>query len=349
MHVAVDAHNLIADERGIGRYARAVLSRAMRAPDTRWTLVVRRFFPNRRGLAAAVGNAPFRVTRTVPADADVVWFPWNGTFLDTSLPAVATVHDCTPFAHPAASERLRATEQGPFLRTAATAKRIMVQSAFTAGEVERWLQIPPDRIVVTPLAADPVFTPGPPGPLPDALRGRPYLFCVGAHDERKNTPTLCAAFARAFPTGEMTLVFTRRPPTLPAHAVVVDAASDAELLALYRGATLVAVPSLSEGFGLPLLEALACGTPAIAARTSALPDVGGDAAAWVDDPLDVDAWAQALAALAADDEGRARLAAAGPIQAAQFSWERCTTQTLAVLRAVAASRGDVPSGWKRNV
>ncbi len=312
-----------------------MLSRALREPDTRWTLVVRRFFPDRRGLAAAVGGASFAVARSVPSDADVVWFPWNGTFLTTSLPAVATVHDCTPFAYPAPDERTRRTEQLPFLRTAATASRIMVQSAYTASEVERWLKVPPENIVVTPLAADPAFTPAPAGALLAALAGRPYVLCVGAHEERKNTPTLCAAFARAFPHGEMTLAFTRAPREMPPNAVVVDARADDALATLYRGATLVAVPSISEGFGLPLLEALACGAPVVAARTSALPEVGGNAPAWVDDPLDVEEWAAALRAVATDPGLRARLAAAGPPQAAHFSWERCTAQTLATLRAVA--------------
>lgn len=335
MHVAVDAHNLIADQRGIGRYARAVLSRALREPGITWTLVVRRFFPDRTRLATAVGGAPFRVARSVPRDADVVWFPWNGTFLTTTVPSVATIHDCTPFAYPASDPQRRATEQGPFRRTAATAVRIMAQSAYTATEIERWLGVDAARITVTPLAADPAFTPGPLDALPPALRDRPFVLCVGAHDERKNTPTLTAAFARAFAPGTMTLVFTRAPRDLPRDALVVDARDDRTLVALYRAATIVAVPSLSEGFGLPLLEALACGAPAIASRTSALPEVGGDAARWVDDPLDVDAWSHALAELAADAGARARLAAAGPPRAATFSWERCTAQTLDVLRGAA--------------
>ena len=337
MHVAVDAHNLVADTRGIGRYARAVLSRAMRAPDTRWTLVVRRWFPSRRALSDAVGGAPFRIARTVPRDADVMWFPWNGTFLRTCVPAVATVHDCTPFAYPAASARIRETEQGPFVRTARTAARILVQSGYTASEVERWLHVARERLVIAPLAADAIFTPGPPGALPAALHGRPYVLCVGAHDERKNTPTLCAAFARAFPAGGMTLVFTRPPPSLPANAIIVDARSDRTLVALYRGATLAAVPSLSEGFGLTLLEALACGTPALAAHASALPEVGGKATCWIDDPLDVDAWAAALRTLANDPAARARLSVDGPLRARAFSWDRCTAQTLAVLREVATA------------
>ncbi|MEA2663459.1 MAG: hypothetical protein QOI11_403 [Candidatus Eremiobacteraeota bacterium] len=347
--MAVDAHNLVRDDRGIGRYARAVLTRAVREPEFRWTLVVRDLFPRRGALLAAIGADPDEgyvvVRRRVPADTDVLWFPWNGTFLRGAAPSVATVHDAAPFAFPHPDPKVRATEQGPFLTTAATARRILVQSRFTASEVTRWLGVAPERIVVTPLAVDDVFAPLPPartgtpqraaGAPPETLRGKRYILNVGAHDERKNTVTLIAAYERAFPNGEVALAFTRRPPRLPRGGVVVDAASDAALAALYRDAALVALPSPYEGFGLPLLEAMACGAPVLAARAGALPEVGGDAAAWVDDAFGPAAWAGALRALLADDETRSRLAARGPTRAAAFSWERCAAQTLSVLREVA--------------
>jgi glycosyltransferase involved in cell wall biosynthesis len=339
VHVAVDAHNLARDDRGIGRYARAVLSRAVRDPGFRWTFVVRDLFPKRAAIARAVGAAADRiaVTRRVPADADVVWFPWNGTFLRTDAPSVATVHDAAPFAFPASDPRRRAREQNPFLATAQTARRILVQSRFTASEVERRLGVDAARIVVTPLGADPAFSArGLPGERPAELCAAPYVLHVGAHDERKNTAALVAGFERAFPDGGVRLAFTRKPPALPRGGVVVDASDDAALAALYRGAAVVAVPSTYEGFGFPLLEAMACGAPALAARAGALPEVGGDAAAYVDAPLDADAWAHALRALFDDDAARARLAAAGPRRAAEFSWERCTAQTLRVLREVAS-------------
>lgn len=315
-----------------------MLSRAIRDPAFRWTFVVRGLFPKSAPVARALGDAAVRVTTRHPRDADVVFFPC-GTFLRSALPAVVTIMDCVPFAFPAADARIRETEQRPFRVIAATARRIIVPSRDTAREVERWLGVEPERIVLAPLAADPVFRPGPPTPLPAALRGRRYVLCVGEHDARKNTATLAAAFARAFPRGEVALVFTRRPPRPAEGALIVDAPDDAALLALYRGAALVVIPSLSEGFGLTLLEALACGVPALAARTGALPEVGADAAAWVDDPRDPEAWAERLRALLADAGTLAALAAAGPSQAATFSWERCTAQTLAVLRDAATRDG----------
>jgi glycosyltransferase involved in cell wall biosynthesis len=338
IHVAVDAHNLARDDRGIGRYARAVLSRAQCDERFRWTFVVRDLIPRGAPLARAIGVDAVHVARSVPSDADVVWFPWNGTFLRSRAPAVATIHDAAPFAFPAPDARKRATEQNPFLATAATARRILVQSRFTAGEVERRLGVEAARIVVTPLAADPAFAPGPIDALPAALRGVRYVLHVGAHDERKNSATLIAGFGRAFPDGDATLVFTRRPPGLPPGARVVNEPDDATLVALYRGAAVVAVPSLYEGFGLPLLEAMACGTPVLAARAGALPEVGDDAAAWVDDARDPGAWSAALRGLLADDAARAVLATRGLARATTFSWDRCTAQTLAVLEAVAAER-----------
>jgi glycosyltransferase involved in cell wall biosynthesis len=212
IHVAVDAHNLIRDDRGIGRYARAVLSRALREPGFDWTLVVHDLFPRRRAFSHALGGRAVHVTRSVPADADVVWSPWNGTFIAgrNGTPGVATVHDCTPFAFPAAEEKRRMREQGPFMRTARTARTIIVQSRYTAREVERWLGVEPQRIVITPLAADPIFTPGLPAGLPPEVQGRRYVLVVGSPDARKNWPTLIAAYEQAFPEREVALVFTGR-------------------------------------------------------------------------------------------------------------------------------------------
>jgi alpha-1,3-rhamnosyl/mannosyltransferase len=130
------------------------------------------------------------------------------------------------------------------------------------------------------------------------------------------------------------LVFTRRPPALPARALVLGTPDDEALAALYRGAAVVAVPSLYEGFGLPLLEALACGVPVVASRAASLPEVGGTAVRWIGEPRDVDAWARALRE-AQNAETRTRARVEGQARASLFSWDRCTGETLAVLRAAA--------------
>jgi len=337
LRVAVDARDLLRDERGIGRYLRAVLARLASDPEIALTLLVHDVLPRRlhAAFARALGTADVRLGRRAPRDAQVIWHPWNGTFFAGTAPAVATLHDVAPFAFPAADAHVREAQQAPFRRTAAIARAVLCDSAFTAGEAERRLGIASARTRVVPLGVDPAFSPGPPGGLPPELRDRPYVLHVGAHDAHKNVATLARAHAAAFPDGACALVCTRRGAEAP-QALVYDRVSHETLLALYRGATLVAVPSLYEGFGLPVLEAMACGAPVLAARAASLPEVGGDAVRYVEEPRDVADWTAALRALVADGPARRDLAARGAARAAIFTWERCAEATLAVLREVAA-------------
>jgi alpha-1,3-rhamnosyl/mannosyltransferase len=336
-HVAIDAHDLVRDERGIGRYVRAVVSRWLRRDDVRVSLIVRDPLPWRFGsaFAKALDVSEVQVHSRVPRDADVTWHPWNGTFTPTDGPAAATIHDVVPFVFPELDERKRESQQTPFRRTANCASAIACDSAFTAREVEHYLDIPTNRLHVVPLAADDRFSPGDDGDLPAELAGRPYVLYVGAHDEHKNSATLAAAHRLAFPDDEVALVFTRRNPVVP-EAVVIAQAPDEQLVALYRAALIVAVPSLYEGFGLPVLEAMACGAPVLASRAASLPEVGGDAVAYVDDPESVHAWRHALAMLAGDPAMRLELARRGPVRAAAFSWDRCADATLDVVKSARA-------------
>jgi glycosyltransferase involved in cell wall biosynthesis len=116
--------------------------------------------------------------------------------------------------------------------------------------------------------------------------------------------------------------------------------ADADLPALYAGADLFVYPSLYEGFGLPPLEAMACGTPVVTSNVSSLPEVVGDAAVTVD-PLDERALAEALESLLLDPARRMQLSSAGLARAAEFRWERTAAQTLAVYEAVLNGAGSL--------
>jgi glycosyltransferase involved in cell wall biosynthesis len=317
LHVAVDARDLARDWRGIARYVRAVLARFARRDDVTVTLI-----------------EPSPFGQRVPRKADVVWHPWNGTFFDGRVPSVVTFHDAVPFRFPAADSRKRRNEQLPWLRSAATACTFIANSRFTVAEVERFLGVDAARQTVTYFAAErDVFAPhGEVAELPD---GRPYVFFAGAAEPRKNLATLLDAHTRAFPRDEVALVVAGAAPPRGARVHALGALEPVELARWYRGARLVAVPSWYEGFGLPLLEAMACGTPALVSRTSALVEVGGEGCAWVDDPLDVGAWSAGMAQLARDNALRDRLRDAGIAQAATYSWDRCAAETLSVLRRAA--------------
>jgi glycosyltransferase involved in cell wall biosynthesis len=317
LHVAVDARDLAHDWRGIARYVRAVLARFAQRDDVVVTLVEPGLFGQR-----------------APRGADVVWHPWNGTFFSARVPAVVTFHDAVPFRFPAGDPRKRRNEQDPWLRSAATATAFIANSHFTVTEVERFLGVGSGRQTVTYLAVErEVFAPhGDAAALPD---GRPYILFAGAAEPRKNLATLLAAHALAFPSDAVALVVAGGAPPPGARVHALGALEPLDLARWYRGARAVAVPSSYEGFGFPLLEAMACGTPAIASRATSLVEVGGEGCTWVEDPFDVSAWAAALQQTVDDVWLRPDMQSAGIAQSAKFSWDRCAEETLAVLRRAA--------------
>lgn len=331
LHVAVDARFAVLDDRGIGRYTRALVAELRQRQDVSLSFVAPGLLAPRGRIAKTLGVDRRAVVSAVPADAAVLWNPSNGTDLTSTAPCVTTVHDVVPFTFAAEGFKIREREQAPLRRTAQRARTIIADSQYMAGEIAVRLGFARERIAVAPLGvAAPFVAEGPRGTLPD---GRPYVLHVGAHDMRKNVKALVTAWQAAFPTADVALAFTRKPDILPPGAVVLDAPSDKDLAGFYRGALFVAVPSLDEGFGLPLLEALACGAPAIASRVAALPEVGGDAVEWIDDPDNTDAWAFTFRRLTRAPASLVALGARGPAQAAAFTWERCASLTLDALRA----------------
>ncbi len=315
---------------------RELVRRFIAADDVALTLLVDAPFPQfvRPRFRALLGRDTFALARRVPKDCDVVWHPWNGTFFATTAPSVATIHDVVPFAYPDSDPRKRRSQQAPFLRSAAESAAIVTDSAFSAGEIERLLGVAPERIRTIPLGVGPPFEPGP----ATAAFGR-YILVVGSDEPHKNARPLLEGAARALEGRETRLAGLG--PSLPdgPSFTPLPPADDAELVDLYRGAAFLAAPGLYEGFGLPLLEAMACGTPVLAARSGPYPQVCGDAAAYVDEPRDPQAWATAIATLLDDDPRRAQLRERGLRRAAEFTWERTARATLDVLRAHARPGG----------
>jgi glycosyltransferase involved in cell wall biosynthesis len=176
---------------------------------------------------------------------------------------------------------------------------------------------------------------------------RPYVLAVGTLEPRKNLPRLIEAFA-TLPAAlrakyDLVLVGATGWGTdetfaaIAHHTTLVRTlgyVNEHELPALYRQATLLAFPSIYEGFGLPVLEAMQCGTPVLAGRTSSIPEVGGDAVRYVD-PLSVSDLRQGLTELLVSPAERGRLSRLGLEQAKRFSWARTTEETLAVLETLA--------------
>ncbi len=231
------------------------------------------------------------------------------------------------------------------------ADHVLVISESTKRDVVRLLGIQPSRISVTPLGVDAKFTPITDASLVTRIRRtynlpRPYCIAIGTIEPRKNYPFLVDAFGVAKREDHDLVIVGKRGWDAPAldqrirqfhmgeRVRVLEYVAEEDLVPLLGGATALLFPSRYEGFGLPVLEAMACGVPVVASTASSIPEVGGEAVLYAD-ASDKEAWQAQISRIIADTALRAKLREQGQKRAATFTWTRTAQLTLEALLTVA--------------
>jgi len=360
VRIAVDARQLLPPLTGIGRYTLSLLEHMVAAGDE-WYLYSDRPLPvqtaawaDSHGAVIRHGRAPRRgltslwhanvsFSRWARQDRiDVFWSPRHHlpAFLPRGMRTLLTIHDLVwqryPASMPPANRLLERLLMGFSLRRA---DRVVTVSEFTAREIRHFYPGVSAAIAVVPSAGR-SFSQITPAPL-----AAPFFLFVGTGDPRKNLPRLLEAFAEAVQTGD-----------LPHQLVVVGAAgwglpdlqrraaalglsarlhfpgfvSDAELAGYYQAASALLLPSLYEGFGLPVVEAMQFGVPVIVSDRASLPEVAGQAALLVD-PESTSSIAKAISRLATDPGLHKELSSSSRERGAVFSWEQAASATLTLL------------------
>ena len=265
---------------------------------------------------------------------DLFFSPGYNTPLFCLCPFVFTIHDLSHIYCPENSSPLIRLYYATVMKRAChRAARIFTISEFTRTQIVEWSGVSPDKVCNVGCAVDPSYSPeGDFYGLPF-----PYLLCVSNRKRHKNEFRVVEAFAKAGFGAEMHLVFTGSTTTeladcIERHHVTslvhfTGMVLEEELPSLYRGAEALLFPSLYEGFGLPVLEAMACGIPVVTANTTAMPEVAGDAALLVD-PTSVEQIARAMEQIVSDSTLRRQLRDKGLSRAAQFTWESTAVSDL---------------------
>jgi glycosyltransferase involved in cell wall biosynthesis len=286
------------------------------------------------------------------ATVNLIHAPAYTAPLHAAVPIVLTVHDVSyerhPEWYPYRRDRIRRTF---YRRSARAAAHILTDSEFSRGEIAAAYDISPDRITVAPLGASEMFAEGDAPAsvvLPEGV-ATPFLLHVGDLHERRNlsivvrglvdarrrlAPTALALVLAGVDRGVGDRLAAIAADDGAAEAVIrLGAVSEPTLRSLYRAAAALVYPSRYEGFGLPLVEAMASGTPVLASRAASIPEVVGESGILLD-PDDSKRWVDAIVHVMTDPVLRARLRADGLKRAAMFTWERTARITLEVYRRV---------------
>lgn len=370
--VLLDATAVPSDRGGVGRYVDGLVG-ALSAAGQDLVVVCQRSDAERyKRLAggaeivpgpSAIAHRPARLAweqTGLPlvaqqVGAEVIHSPYYTMPLHPPVPVVVTVHDVTFFSAPELHSAVRTGFYRSATRTAVRrAARVVVPSQATRDELERVLGADPARIDVARHGVD-LATFHPPSDaerervaLRLGLHGESYVAFLGVLERRKNVPDLVRGWVQAvsdLPDPPALVlagssgwddVVDQAVAEVPAHLKVVRPGylRPADLPGLLGGATVVAYPSKAEGFGLPVLEAMACGAAVLTARRLSLPEVGGDAVAYTEP--DAPSIATALRALIEDRERRDQLSRSGQARAREFTWEASAQAHLATYRQAVA-------------
>lgn len=373
LHIAIDAHSIGTGLGGNETYA-ANLIEALAEFDTqnRYTLYVTKREAVERyagrwphvGLRLTLPHTPLvRVPLTLTAElrrrpVDILHVQYTAPPY-APCAVVAMIHDLS-FEHLPETFKRRSWMQMRLTvrRTARAAAHVLTDSEYSREDILRTYRLPPERVTATPLAASPIFK-----PVGDAAEvGRvlakydiegEYLLAVGSIQPRKNIPRLINAYASLFgrmPAPMPKLVVAGKPAWLYEETLRAAAAStardhiiftgyvpEADLPALYTGALCFVYPSYFEGFGIPPLEAMRCGTPVITSDRTCFPEVVGGGGLMVD-TLEERAIADAIRRVVAEPDLRARLREEGLRRALKFDWRETARLTLRVYERVMSGR-----------
>ena len=314
---------------GIGRFARNVLDGLLYQPV------------QLSGHPAATFDA-WQLSRALAGltSDDLFFSPGYNSPLFCRAPFVFTIHDLSHVYCPENSSAvIRAYYATVMRRACKRAAMILTVSEFTRGQIVEWSGVPEEKVLNVCCGVDPAYRPE------GETYGMqfPYLLCAGNRKKHKNEFRVVEAFAKTALDSRIHLVFLGNPSDALMNCIRrlrvetrIDFAGvvpEQRLPGLYRGAEALVFPSLFEGFGLPLLEAMACGVPVVTSNVTAMPEVAGDAAVLVD-PTSVENISQAMERIVNDRLLRAELREKGLARAAQFSWSSTHCKVHRALRTI---------------
>ncbi|HEV8494035.1 MAG TPA: glycosyltransferase family 1 protein [Candidatus Angelobacter sp.] len=318
------------------------------APEERFELCSSRLLDHDR--LWRFGGAGLSAARS---QADVIFVPTAATLPIGRVPAVCTIHDVTPITMPSHSKKVGTMQRILMKGCARFSHAIITSSECSKKDIVGLLGVPEEKVRVVHDGCDhAVFNAVP--AVPDAMAGvrlrlglsKPYVLHHGTVQPRKNLKRLIEAYRLMLARDQsldIDLVLAGQMGWASdevfsaaiggqgrGNVILTGVVSEADLALLIKGAELSVVPSLYEGFSLPMVESMVCGTPTIVSRTSCLPEISGNVLEYFD-PLSIDDMAACMQSALTDSQMRRRLREKGIERASKFTWERCARETLAVL------------------